>query len=141
MVYAEAARRRGDDIRLMASIRDHRVVQQRAGQSTLSTTIQSALSKSGGFHWDRFEFSFAIGHAAACGSVSCKFGFPAGDRGDRAVMITDTAFYRYRHYHQPSDTPDKIAYPELARVTAGLFAPFLELARGGVDRRARRNHG
>jgi hypothetical protein len=48
-------------------------------------------------------------------------------------MITDTAFYRYRHYHQPSDTPDKLAYPELARVTSGLFSAFSELARGGVD--------
>jgi hypothetical protein len=51
----------------------------------------------------------------------------------RAVMITDTAFYRYRNYHQPSDTPDKLAYPELARVTSGLFAAFSELANGGVD--------
>jgi hypothetical protein len=36
-------------------------------------------------------------------------------QGYRAVMITDTAFYRYRHYHAPSDTPDKLAYPELTR--------------------------
>jgi len=54
-------------------------------------------------------------------------------QGYRAVMITDTAFYRYRHYHEPSDTPDKLAYPELARVTYGLFAAFSELAREGVD--------
>jgi hypothetical protein len=47
-----------------------------------------------------------------------------------AVMITDTALHRYRHYHAPSDTPDKLAYPELARVTYGLFAAFSELARG-----------
>ena len=48
-------------------------------------------------------------------------------------MITDTAFHRYRHYHAPSDTPDKLAYPELARVTSGLFAAFSELAGGGAD--------
>jgi len=54
-------------------------------------------------------------------------------QGYHSVMITDTAFYRYRHYHAPSDTPDKLAYPELARVTFGLFAGFSELARGGVD--------
>jgi hypothetical protein len=48
-------------------------------------------------------------------------------------MITDTAFHRYRHYHAPSDTPDKLAYPELAPVTSGLFAAFSELARGGAD--------
>ena len=49
------------------------------------------------------------------------------------MMVTDTAFYRYRHYHTPADTPNKIAYPELAQVTSGLFAAFLELARTGVD--------
>jgi hypothetical protein len=48
-------------------------------------------------------------------------------------MITDTAFYRYRHYHAPSDTPDKLVYPELARATSGLCAAFSELARGGID--------
>jgi hypothetical protein len=48
------------------------------------------------------------------------------------MMITDTAFYRYWHYHQPSDTPDKPAYSELARVTAGLFAAFSEPAHRGV---------
>ena len=36
--------------------------------------------------------------------------------GYRAVMITDTAFHRYRHYHAPSDTPDKLA---LSRARAG----------------------
>ena len=54
-------------------------------------------------------------------------------QGYRAVMVTDTAFYRYRHYHAPADTPDKLAYPELTRVTSGLYAAFSELARGGVD--------
>jgi Zn-dependent M28 family amino/carboxypeptidase len=40
--------------------------------------------------------------------------------GYRAVMITDTAPFRYRHYHQPQDTPDKIDFSRLARVVAGL---------------------
>jgi hypothetical protein len=41
------------------------------------------------------------------------FGYPA-------VMITDTALFRYPHYHLPSDTPDKIDYQRLARVTKGV---------------------
>ena len=53
-------------------------------------------------------------------------------QGYRAVMITDTAFYRYRHYHLPTDTPDKHAYPELTRVTSGLCAAFSELARAST---------
>jgi hypothetical protein len=40
--------------------------------------------------------------------------------GYPAVMVTDTAPFRYPHYHRPSDTPDKIDYERLARVVAGL---------------------
>jgi len=43
-----------------------------------------------------------------------------GKFGIAAVMITDTALFRYDHYHLPTDTPDKIDYERLARVTAGL---------------------
>ena len=53
-------------------------------------------------------------------------------QGYRAVMITDTAPYRYPHYHAATDTPDKLAYPELTQVTLGLFADFAELARKGI---------
>ena len=42
-----------------------------------------------------------------------EFGFPA-------LMITDTALYRYPHYHQPTDTPDKVDTAKLARITRGL---------------------
>ena len=40
--------------------------------------------------------------------------------GYPAMMITDTALFRYPHYHLPSDTPDKVDYERLARVTKGL---------------------
>ena len=36
------------------------------------------------------------------------------------VMITDTAPFRYPYYHTPEDTPDRIDYERLARVTVGL---------------------
>jgi hypothetical protein len=42
------------------------------------------------------------------------------DAGLPAVMITDTAPYRYPHYHTARDTPDKLDYDRLARVTAGI---------------------
>ena len=35
-------------------------------------------------------------------------------------MITDTAPFRYAHYHTTQDTPDKIDYERTARVVAGL---------------------
>jgi hypothetical protein len=40
--------------------------------------------------------------------------------GYPAIMITDTALFRYRHYHAATDTPDRLDYPGLARVTRGL---------------------
>ena len=48
--------------------------------------------------------------------------------GTPAVMITDTAFYRYPHYHRASDTPDKLDYERMARVTLGLAEMLNEFA-------------
>ena len=48
--------------------------------------------------------------------------------GFAAMMITDTAPYRYRHYHLPSDTPDKVDYDKLARITKGLEQVVRDLA-------------
>ncbi len=48
--------------------------------------------------------------------------------GYPAIMITDTAFFRYKHYHAETDTPEKIDYPSLARVTRGLADVAAELA-------------
>ena len=40
--------------------------------------------------------------------------------GYRAMMVTDTAPFRYRWYHTAEDTPDKIDYDKLAHVVDGL---------------------
>lgn len=53
--------------------------------------------------------------------------------GYPAVMVTDTAPFRYPHYHAPSDTPDEIDYDRLARVVAGLGAVVNDLADSGLD--------
>ena len=48
--------------------------------------------------------------------------------GYPAIMITDTAFNRNPHYHLPSDTPDKLDYERMARVTLGLASMLKEMA-------------
>jgi len=48
--------------------------------------------------------------------------------GYRAIMVTDTAFFRYDPYHTRKDTPEKIGYDRLARVTKGLAEVVIELA-------------
>jgi Peptidase family M28 len=42
-----------------------------------------------------------------------QVGFPA-------MMVTDTAPFRYPHYHRASDTPDKVDVESLARVVKGM---------------------
>ena len=44
-----------------------------------------------------------------------------------ALMITDTAPYRYPYYHTTHDTPDKVDYDSLARVVTSLEATFRAL--------------
>ncbi len=41
-------------------------------------------------------------------------------QGYPAIMITDTAFHRYPHYHRATDTPEKVMYDQLAQVVNGL---------------------
>ena len=47
--------------------------------------------------------------------------------GYPAIMLTDTAPFRYPYYHDPDDTHDKICYDELARVTTGLESVITDL--------------
>jgi Zn-dependent M28 family amino/carboxypeptidase len=51
-----------------------------------------------------------------------QHGFPA-------MMVTDTAVFRYPHYHRPTDTPDKVDYERLARITKGMERVIRELAK------------
>jgi hypothetical protein len=48
--------------------------------------------------------------------------------GYPALMVTDTAPFRYPHYHTAQDTPDKVDYERLARVVIGLYGMLRELA-------------
>ncbi len=43
------------------------------------------------------------------------------EHGYPAFMVTDTAPLRYEHYHQATDTPDKLDFESMARVVQGLI--------------------
>lgn len=45
-----------------------------------------------------------------------------------ALMVTDTAPFRYPHYHTLQDTPDKVDYERTARVVTGLHGMLRDLA-------------
>ena len=48
--------------------------------------------------------------------------------GYPAFMVTDTAPFRYPHYHEPTDTPDQIDFPRYTDVVKGLRAVVDSLA-------------
>jgi Zn-dependent M28 family amino/carboxypeptidase len=48
--------------------------------------------------------------------------------GYPALMVTDTAPFRYLHYHESEDTPEKLDYERMARVVTGLGRVAMELA-------------
>ncbi len=147
-VYARAARARGDDIKVMMSLEMLGYYSARLGTQRYPPLL-------GFFYPDRGNFvafvsnlrsrrELAMLHDAfrshstfpseRLASPSIVPGVSWSDQlsfwraGYPAVMVTDTAFYRYPHYHAPTDTPDKLNYTMLARVTRGLAAAIISIA-------------
>jgi Peptidase family M28 len=48
--------------------------------------------------------------------------------GYRGIMVTDTAPFRYPHYHESTDTPDKLDYDRFMLVVSGMEKVIQELA-------------
>jgi hypothetical protein len=48
--------------------------------------------------------------------------------GYPAIMVTDTALFRYDDYHSPRDTPERLDYDRTARVVTGLARVVEDLA-------------
>lgn len=148
MVYATAARERGDDIRLMVSLemlgyyRDEsgsqrypplfrRFYPDRGNFLAFVSNLPSRQVMRGAARAFRARSDFPLEHLA---TVALVPGVSWSDhrsfwrRGYPAFMVTDTAFYRYAHYHRAEDTPEKLTYPSFARATRGLGACFAALA-------------
>lgn len=152
-VYAEAARRRGDDIRLMASLETIGCYSDQPGSQSYPPLFRLFYPNRGNFIGIVSDFGSRPAMQRLAEAFRAQSDFPLQTvstfrfipgvswsdhrsfwrHGYPAVMVTDTAFYRYRHYHAPTDTADKLAFPELAQVTLGLFEAFAVLAREGVD--------
>ncbi len=104
--------RRADFIGFVANVRSRalvrRVVETFRRRATLPSEAAAAPGWIAGVGWsDHWAF--------------WRHGYPA-------LMVTDTALFRYAHYHQPSDTPDRLDYGRMARLTGGLTAVVADLA-------------
>ena len=148
MIYAAAARKCRDDIRLMLSLEMLGYYSSRPGSQRYPPFL-------GRFYPDAANFIAFVANLRSRRSMQrlvrafqAASDFPTAHiatlalvpgvswsdhrsfwrRGYRAVMVTDTAFYRNPHYHSASDTPETLDYPKLAAVTEGLARAAAALA-------------
>ena len=55
--------------------------------------------------------------------------WPFWRQGFQALMVTDTAFLRYIHYHRPTDLPENLDFERMADVVDGLERAVTALTR------------
>jgi hypothetical protein len=151
-VYAERSRQRGEQIRGMLSLETIGYYSDQAGSQHYPFPFTYFYPDTGNF----IGFVSNLGSwrlvRQAVGAFRTSTAFPSEavaapewvrgvgwsdhasfwQAGYPAIMITDTAFFRYPHYHDETDTPEKLDYASLARVTRGLVDVVVELA-GGED--------
>lgn len=60
------------------------------------------------------------------GGINLSDNYSFWHHGYRAVMVTDTSFFRNRHYHQETDTIDTLNFERMAEVVKGLYYTLLE---------------
>ncbi|MGH8756963.1 MAG: M28 family peptidase, partial [Burkholderiales bacterium] len=148
MIYAKAARQRGDDIRLMVSLEMLGFYTDKPGSQSYPPLLRFFYPDRGNFIAFVSNFSSRQALRQLVDAFRAHSDFPAESlatfefipgvgwsdhlsfwrQGYPALMVTDTAFYRYAHYHRASDTPDKIRYTEMARVVEGLAKAIAALA-------------
>lgn len=61
------------------------------------------------------------------GGINLSDNYSFWQHGYRAVMITDTSFFRNRNYHQETDTIDTLNFERMAELVKGLYYTLLEL--------------
>ncbi len=147
-VYAKAARRRGDDIRVMLSLEMLGCYSDVRGSQSYPPLLRWFYPDRGNFisFVSNLRSRRALREVVAAfrahsdfpeQHIACPAFVPGVAWSDQlsfwregyaAVMVTDTAFYRYPYYHSAMDTPEKIRYAEMARVVEGLAQAVAALA-------------
>jgi Zn-dependent M28 family amino/carboxypeptidase len=140
-VYAKACREAGDDVRAMVSLETLGCYFDAPGWQQYPAPGLSLAYPSRG------NYVAFVGNSAskalvreAVGTFRAHCAFPSEGtalpewvpgvgwsdhwafwrEGFPALMVTDTAPFRYAEYHTARDTPDRIDYERLARVVSGL---------------------
>ena len=101
----------GNFIAFVSNLENGSLVRQLVG----SFRQQARFPSEGGALWDLIPGVGWSDHWAFW-----KEGYPA-------VMVTDTAPFRYPAYHSPADRPELVQYERMARVVSGLQAVIVEM--------------
>lgn len=148
LVYAKAARARGDDIRLMVSLEMLGCYLDEPGSQHYPPFFRHFYPDRGNFIACVSNFRSRRLMRRVVAAFRAHSDFPIEQtvtffwipgvawsdhysfwrQGYRAFMVTDTAFFRYPFYHTPDDTPEKVDYFRMARVAEGLYSSFAALA-------------
>lgn len=147
-VYARFCQKRGDSIRSMLSLETLGYYSDEPGSQKYPPPLSLSYPATGNFLGFVGNLSSGPLVQSCVGSFRKHAHFPSEgaalpgelqgvgwsdhmsfwDIGVPAVMVTDTAPFRYPHYHQSSDTPDKIDFGRLSRVVEGLQGVVWDLA-------------
>jgi Zn-dependent M28 family amino/carboxypeptidase len=152
MVYAAAARRREDDIRLMVSLEMLGFYSDLPGSQRYPPLLRSFFPSRGNFigfvsnfrsrrKQRRLVTAFREACAFPVEQLATFSAIPGVSWSDHrsfwqqryhALMVTDTAFYRYPWYHTAQDTPEQLDYTRFAAVTAGLAGALRTISTVGI---------
>jgi Zn-dependent M28 family amino/carboxypeptidase len=147
-VYANAARSRGDRVAGMLSLETMGYYSEEKGSQRYPAAIAGLYPDVGNFigfvsnlasvrlllrarRAFRRRTSFPLQSAAvpaAIPGVGWSDHWAFWQAGYPAMMVTDTAPFRYPWYHTAEDTPDKLDYDRLAHVVDGLEAVVESIA-------------
>ena len=147
-VYANAARSRGDRVAGMLSLESLGYYSEEKGSQRYPAAIAGLYPDVGNFigfvsnlasvrlllrarRAFRRRTSFPLQSAAvpaAIPGVGWSDHWAFWQAGYPAMMVTDTAPFRYPWYHTADDTPDKLDYDRLAHVIDGLEAVIESIA-------------
>ncbi|GMR18385.1 MAG: M28 family metallopeptidase [Gammaproteobacteria bacterium] len=148
LVYAREARRRSDNIRLMIALETIGSYSDKPGSQSYPPLFRFFYPNRANFVAFVSNFRSRRVMRKLAGAFRSSTGFPMEHvatfaaipgvawsdhmsfwrKGYRALMVTDTAFYRYPYYHTSQDTPEKLNYEEFTKMTNGLFKALVLLA-------------
>ena len=147
-VYAKRSRERGEKIVLMLSLETIGYYSDEPGSQHLLFPLNLIYPSTGNFiaFVSNVENGFLVRQLVGSFRQQAQFPSEGGalwdlipgvgwsdhwafwKEGYPAVMVTDTAPFRYPAYHSPADRPELVQYERMARVVSGLRAVIVEMA-------------